>query len=96
MGEHAIRAHLVHLLRSTRCNVIGGFDPARTAESHRGRLEEQGLAASFRSYAGFDALVGDHEVDAVVIASPDRFQLAQLRMAVEPGKHAWCRRSGVM
>lgn len=92
LGDHALRAHLVHLLRSARCKVIGGLDPVRTTESHRGWLEAQGLGldASFRPYADLEPIAADGEVDAVVIASPDRFHLAQLQRVVEAGKHALC------
>jgi hypothetical protein len=27
MGDHAVRAHLKHFVRSEKCQVVGGYDP---------------------------------------------------------------------
>lgn len=88
MGDHAIRAHLKHFLRSTKCQVIGGFDPG--LEMDKEWREENGLGASFKQYDSFIALVADRDVDAVLIASPDRFHLSQLQVVIRSGKHTFC------
>jgi myo-inositol 2-dehydrogenase/D-chiro-inositol 1-dehydrogenase len=90
MGDHAIRAHLAHLVQSKKCHVVGGFDPGLQREMNEDWPQKHGLNASFKQYDSFDALVADSGVDAVLIASPDKFHLPQLQKAVEAGKHAFC------
>jgi predicted dehydrogenase len=90
MGDHAVRAHLQHFVRSKKCKVIGGFDPGRHSEMNGEWLQENGLDVSFIKYDSFDALLADAEADAVLIASPDRFHLPQLQGAVQAGKHVFC------
>jgi predicted dehydrogenase len=90
MGDHAIRAHLQHFVRSKTCKVIGGFDPGRRSEMSEDWLRDHGLDASFNAYERFDDLLADSDVDAVLIASPDRFHLSQLQAAVQSGKHVFC------
>jgi predicted dehydrogenase len=88
LGDHAIRAHLKHLVQSGRCRVVGAFDPGRQIDAEW--RQRHGLDASFKQYRDFDALTSDPGVDAVLIASPDRFHLPQLRATIQAGKHAFC------
>jgi predicted dehydrogenase len=90
MGDHAVRAHLKHFVRSEKCHVVGGYDPGLRMELNQDWLRQQGLTVSFERYGSFDDLVTDPDVDAVLIASPDRFHLSQLQKAIRAGKHALC------
>jgi predicted dehydrogenase len=90
LGDHAQRAHLKHLVRSQSCKVVGAFDPALRTAGHPESLQAHGLDLSFKRYRSFDELVADSEVDAVLIASPDRFHLPQAQQAVQAGKHVLC------
>jgi predicted dehydrogenase len=90
MGDHALRAHVAHLVRSQNCRVIGAFDPGLKPSANREWLRGRGLESSFRDYGSYDALVSDPNVDAVVIASPDRFHLPQLEKAIHARKHVLC------
>ncbi len=61
------------------------------AEVHRGRRDEAVALAgnSPRAHADFRRLLDDHEVDAVVISTPDHWHALMTMMACEAGKDVY-------
>jgi predicted dehydrogenase len=61
------------------------------AEVHRGRREEGVAAAnaSARPYSDFRALLDDHNVDAVVVSTPDHWHALMTMMACAAGKDVY-------
>lgn len=84
LGEHALRAHVKHLVRDGRANVVIGFDP------------NPATGAAFLDLAPGATVTQDLEVfwatplDAVFICSPDRFHAEQLRAAMAHRCHVFC------
>lgn len=87
-GVHAVRAHAQHLKNMPGVTLAGVFDP--NDASVRNLQAELGSAASLTRYACYEDLLSDPRVQGVVIGSPDRFHLPQLKAAVHAGKHVFC------
>jgi predicted dehydrogenase len=87
-GEHAIRGHVVPGNEVPSLTCVGAYDPddAKMAEVRDARAE----GTSFSRYRSESGLLGDRGIDAVVIASPDRFHAPSLAAAVAAGKHVLC------
>lgn len=84
LGEHALRAHVKHLVRDERVDLMIGFDP------------NPGVANGFKDLAPHARWTSDLNelwatpLDAVFICSPDRFHAAQLEQAVAHRLHVFC------
>jgi len=64
---------------------------AAVAEVHSGRRDEAVALAggSVRAYADFRALLDDHDVDAVVVSTPDHWHALMTMMACAAGKDVY-------
>lgn len=77
-GGHAVH-HAKH--HGSMGLPYGAWDPDGEA------LKKMPVPKRFES---LDALLADDYVDAVVIASPDKFHLEQIKQSLEAGKHVFC------
>ncbi|MCZ7646771.1 MAG: Gfo/Idh/MocA family oxidoreductase [Planctomycetota bacterium] len=78
------RVH-VEALRRAGVGVRGAL--GSSAEKSRAFAERHGLAQGYRD---FDAVLADREVHAVHVGTPNRLHFAQVRAALEAGKHVLC------
>jgi D-xylose 1-dehydrogenase (NADP+, D-xylono-1,5-lactone-forming) len=82
----AIGAELVPAFRRAAANeliAVASRDPER-AESY---AQQHGIP---RSYAGYESLLEDEELDAVYIALPNALHGEWIRASLEAGKHVLC------
>lgn len=84
-GDHASRAHADHLSKIEGVSIEGVFDPNNVTTA--GFSKSYGVP---KIYVCEDDVFADGDVDAVLIASPDRFHMSQLEKAVQSGKHVFC------
>jgi predicted dehydrogenase len=87
-GEHALRAHAVPALAIPEYELVALCDPS---EHQSWNFQEAlGLQGGVSRYRTLALLLGRDDIDAVVIASPDRFHAETLFHAVFAGKHVLC------
>jgi len=87
-GRHLARSHAIHVHVHPNAAIVGVFDPSDVSVAEL--MEELGANVRIKRYASFEELAADTAVNAVMIASPDRFHLPQLVGSVEAGKHVFC------
>lgn len=83
--------------RIVRRNLVAGFELARhgelTALASRNGQTAAAWAAEFgipKSYASYEALLDDPDIDAVYLPLPNELHLPWVRAAAEAGKHVLC------
>jgi predicted dehydrogenase len=84
-GEHGIRSHAVPGEKIEGLELVAVCDPNLSART----LVEKTVGRSLRHLTEKDVYTR-HDIDAVVIGSPDRFHLASLEKAVAAGMHVLC------
>lgn len=82
LGAHSLRSHAASLALMDDVRIVGGFDPDGDAQTRF--LNEYTQA---QTYDSLPALLEGSDMDALVIATPDRFHIASLEAAVAAGKH---------
>lgn len=84
LGDHALQFHLKHLLKIEYVEFAGAFEPhIKSFES-----VEKNYGFSLKPFASLEDMLSAS--DAVIICSPDKYHIQQLRIAVENGKHILC------
>jgi len=84
-GEHALRSHALPAQKIRGLTLVGVCDPNETSlDVFVGALDHAVIPMSE------EEALGDPNIDAVVIASPDRFHAGSLLRAVQAGKHVLC------
>lgn len=84
LGEHALRAHVKHLIQDPRVEIVIGFDP------------NPAVQAAFEAMTPGARWTNDLEqvwqarLDGVFLCSPDRFHAEQLGKADAHGLHVFC------
>jgi myo-inositol 2-dehydrogenase/D-chiro-inositol 1-dehydrogenase len=84
LGEHCLRAHIKHLIKDSRIVIVSAFDPSHES------------IKKFKEYSPETFVTTNeedfwlHEIDAVIIASPDQFHGLQLKKAIEKNLHVFC------
>lgn len=81
LGEHQVRAHLEHLQMIHGVQLVGAYDPDKNA------FKPFPFLAKYKSE---QSLLADPKINAVFIASPDKFHADQLLAAVLAKKHVFC------
>ncbi len=81
-GEHAFRAHVVHLINSKALELVAISDVSDVVMD---KFEEK-CNRNFKKCATLTDLL-KQEVDAVFIATPDIYHAAMVTEAIEAGKH---------
>lgn len=78
---------LVEAVQETSRDIrfVAGATRTRTPE-----VEEFAKAQGFELRAGFDDLIADPQIDAVVLATPTSAHLPQIKAAAAKGKHVFC------
>lgn len=84
-GEHGIRSHAVPGENIEGLDLVAVCDPNPSART----LVEKTIGRSLRHLTE-ENVYTRHDIDAIVIGSPDRFHLASLERAVEAGMHVLC------
>lgn len=84
-GEHGIRSHAVPGENIEGLDLVVVCDPNPSART----LVEKTIDRSLKHLTEEDVYTR-HDIDAVVIGSPDRFHLASLEKAVMAGVHVLC------
>jgi len=69
--------------RFSRVHAVGSRDAGRAGQA----ADELGIA---RSYASYDAVLADPDIDAVYIPLPNHMHVEWTRRAAEAGKHVLC------
>lgn len=87
-GEHAIRGHVIPGNDVPELTCVGAYDP--DPEAMIAVRDARREPSSFSRFGSEGALLADRSIDAVVIASPDRFHAQTLHRAVRAGKHVLC------
>ena len=86
LGEHSLRAHLKHLLNDPRVDIVAAFDPnPNTQES----LKDYRLSPEF-SYFLDEEKFWQTDMNAVIIASPDKFHATQMQKSIDLNLHIFC------
>lgn len=87
-GEHALRSHAMPALEIPEFELVALCD---LSQDVMWRFQEAlGIQGGVSRYTTLDLLLGSENIDAVVIASPDRFHAETLFHAVFAGKHVLC------
>lgn len=86
-GEHALRAHAIPALGIPEFELVALCDPS---EEQSWKFQEALGVQGVSRYNRLETLLGRDDIDAVVIASPDRFHADALLYAVFAGKHVLC------
>ncbi len=96
-GEHALRSHAIPGLRVPGLELVALCDPSATqmisflAQLAVPRIAGQSVnTGAIIGYTHENAVLKDPAIDAVVIASPDRYHTASLANAIAWGKHVLC------
>lgn len=84
LGDHALQFHLKPLLKIECVEFAGAFEPDIQAFER----VEKNYGSSLKPFARFEDMLCAS--DAVIICSPDKYHIQQLRIAVESGKHILC------
>ncbi len=78
---------VVHAEALRRCGIevvgIHGSSPEKSEKAAK-------QLSIPKAYASYDDLVGDPDIDAVHITTPNRFHFAMAKQALEAGKHVLC------
>lgn len=82
-GDHAWRSHIVPGQNVGELELVGVFDPSREAMARLAGRHQ----VSLRMFESEEECLTDPGVDAVLIASPDRYHVASALAAIEAGKH---------
>lgn len=80
-GRIAQSAHLPAIARTSRVRLAGIADPSERLREHVARRYDT------RAYAGAEPLLERRDIDAVIVAVPDRLHLEVASAALEAGKH---------
>ena len=80
-GRIAQAAHLPALARADNARLVGLCDPSKLLAENVGRRFD------VPGYGSVDELLADPEVQAVIVAVPDRLHLPLASAALEAGKH---------
>ncbi len=87
-GEHALQSHARPALDIPELELVALCDPS---EHRMWEFQEAlGLQGGVSRYTTLELLLGRDDVDAVVVASPDKFHAETLFHAVFAGKHVLC------
>lgn len=80
-GRIAQAAHLPAIVKATGVSLAGVYDPSTTLR--------EGVSRSYGVpfYVDSNSLISDEQIDAVVIAVPDRFHFSLASAALASGKH---------
>ena len=84
LGEHSLRAHIKHLVKDSRVEIVAAFDPN---PSSKDALLSYGINPL---YFSDENNFWKTPMDAVVIASPDKFHTVQMKKAIDLGLHIFC------
>lgn len=84
LGEHSLRAHIKHLIKDPRVKIVCAFDPNPDAKE---KMRSYGLNCTFFTD---EKAFWNHPMQAVVIASPDRFHATQMQIATNLNLHIFC------
>ena len=84
LGEHSLRAHVKHLINDSRVEIVAVFDPDVNSENN---LKEYISTPLF--FTDENKFWKTH-MDAVIIASPDKYHAQQMSRAIELGLHIFC------
>lgn len=76
--------HIVKRLRDSEKLAVGTVVEPQT--KLHGEIAGQGVAVS----GDFDAVIGDPEIDAIVLTTPNEFHEKQVCAAAAAGKHVYC------
>ena len=87
-GEHALRGHVVPGNEVPALELVGVFDPDDA--KMRAVRDARTVQTDFTCYKSETALLEDADVDAIMIASPDRHHMSSLVAAIGEGKHVLC------
>jgi predicted dehydrogenase len=79
-GEHMRRAHGEAMSKIDRVNFLRWFDPA---------IADTDIDSYLGTKSSYEEVLEDPEIDAVIIASPDRFHPDQFLAAISAGKHVF-------
>ena len=84
LGEHSLRAHIKHLVKDDRVEIVAAFDP--------NPLSQEGLASYGVNpdYFSSESDFWKYPMDAVLIVSPDKFHAVQMKKAIDLGLHIFC------
>lgn len=83
-------ADLLSLLKQSDVEVVALCDvDARVLARQSAELEKGGLKKP-KWYGDYRTLLGDRDVDLVIIGSPDHWHCLQLTDALDAGKHVYC------
>lgn len=84
LGEHSLRAHIKHLVKDDRVEIVAAFDP--------NPLSQEGLASYGVNpdYFSSESDFWKTSMDAVLIVSPDKFHAVQMNKAIDLGLHIFC------
>lgn len=85
-GEHALRGHAIPGMETPALELAALCDPS---PEQMAKFEEA-CGATLEKRADEKEVLEDPSIDAVVIASPDRFHAESLFQAVFAGKHVLC------
>ena len=84
-GEHALQSHAIPSRKVDGLELVALSDPSEESL----RMFEKGLGFTL-PHLSEEEVFADPSIDAVLIASPDRFHVKSLACAVEAGKHVLC------
>lgn len=90
-GEHCSRAHIKHLATDSRVKIVAIFDPFLSHDKFIQQVQEYGI----KEYQDIALFTNEEDfwnssMDAVLIASPDKFHASQMQRAIDLGLHIFC------